>query len=202
MSAHPQFARVLQCGSMSHWTKRRSDPGERAKCSKPSVSYFVSPYGNIFAKRRKKIVVFCKRLATIQAFRDELRLERKRWDRVRGRMNGKDLSLLRLAVHCLDRVPPGKERMAISRLRRVLVASGLPGEEGTREGLWQGSWGPRRHVDWGAVVAGAGDHHESGRSPQVAQFAFNLPGPPAKGSTSTFGAGERSRMTLTGIQPL
>ena len=44
--------------------------------------------------------------------------------------------------------------------------------------MWDQSWGPRRRVDWVGVLAGEYGDEEGRRSPEVLQFAFNLPGPP------------------------
>ena len=149
------------------------------------------------ARRREKAVVFCARIATVTALRqalherlrDEMEAERKRWDRVRNRLRRaerrglprlkrEDVPKLRLAVHRLGEVRPGKETSVLKRVERLLMKSGEPGEQESRTELWDQSWGPRRHVDWVGVLAGQHGDEESRRSPEAVQFAFNLPGPP------------------------
>jgi hypothetical protein len=118
-----------------------------------------------FALRGEKVVVFCRRKATIHALRRELRSgltaelaeERKRWDRVRDRIlrarrmgrqivTGEELQKLRLAAHRFEKIRPGGEKRALRRLDHLLTQSGEPGEEeaGSRDPLWEAAWGARR----------------------------------------------------------
>lgn len=157
----------------------------------------VAAYLSNIARRREKAVVFCGRVATVTALRralheqlrDEMDLEKKRWIRVRSRLRRAekkglapvdigDLPKLRLAVHAFRDEPVGREKLALTRLKRLLERSGEPGEDWSRAELWNQSWGPRRRVDWVGVLAGQHGDNEGRRSPESVQFAFNLPGPP------------------------
>ena len=83
--------------------------------------------------------MFCARIATVTALRqalherlrDEMEAERKRWDRVRNRLRRaerrglprlkrEDVPKLRLAVHTLGEVRPGKETSVLKRVERLL----------------------------------------------------------------------------------
>jgi hypothetical protein len=157
----------------------------------------VAAYLLKVARRREKAVVFCSRRATVTALRDalhkqlrdEMDVERKRWTRVRNRLRGAEKNglavvdrgewpKLRLAVHAFRDVAVGREAAALKRLKRVLEKSGEPGEDQSRAGFWDQSWGRCRRVDWVGVLAGQHEEDEGRRSSEAVQFAFNLPGPP------------------------
>jgi superfamily II DNA or RNA helicase len=143
------------------------------------------------ARSRQKVVVFCKRLATIREFRrrlnDALRgerlLERNRWKQMQSRLRGKiEPSLwprLRLSGSRGRTIPSGKEKAALAGLANLLKKSGEPTNGDEHDTLWNESWGPGRHIDWVGVLSGETRQSKGkGRSPEAVQFAFNLPGPP------------------------
>ena len=143
------------------------------------------------ARCREKVVVFCKRLATIRELRRKLHealkaerdLDRNRWKQVQSRLRGKiepsQWLRLRLASSRGNGIPSGKEKQALSALARLFKKSGEPSNSNERENLWYESWGPRRHIDWVGVLSGETRQFKGkGRSLEAVQFAFNLPGPP------------------------
>lgn len=150
------------------------------------------------ALRGEKVVVFCSRIATINAlrralnktFKSHLESARLRWDRVRsrvkraaisgrGKFSSQDMARLRLATYHFGAIEGGKEFNALRRLGGLLKSSGEPGDsEKSRRHLWEQSWGVRRRVDWVGVLSGSEGGGTHKRSPDAIRFAFNLPGPP------------------------
>lgn len=143
------------------------------------------------AKERQKVVVFCKRMATIKelahqirkATQDQVIADRVAWTRVQRRMRTRlpadQWSRLRLAAHLGFRVEARKEAQALRRIQTRLAGSGEPDIGGDRQRLWEMTWGPRRRIDWVAELTGETRHaDDKRRSFEAVNFAFNLPGPP------------------------
>jgi hypothetical protein len=142
------------------------------------------------ARQRRKVVVFCKRHATIAEMRrrlksdlkDETSAERKTWERVRTRAKRQRLPLdfakLRLATQVLGNVAAGREKRAVARLERKIAQSGWPGEKASLEQNLNAAWGHGRHTDWIGELSGRVASRGRVDRPAVVQFAFNLPGPP------------------------
>jgi hypothetical protein len=147
------------------------------------------------AKARQKVVVFCKRMATIRALADRIRnatqehviADRATWARIQRRIHRQaytrltadQWSRLRLAAHLGFRVEAGKEAQALRGIRARLAGSGEPDTGGDRQRLWETTWGPRRRIEWVAELTGETRHaDDKRRSFEAVTFAFNLPGPP------------------------
>jgi hypothetical protein len=147
------------------------------------------------AKARQKVVVFCKRTATIKALADRIRkatqeqviADRATWARIqrrihrqaRTRLTADQWSRLRLSAHLGFGVEVGKETQALRGIRARLAGSGEPDTGGDRQHLWETTWGPRRRIEWVAELTGETRHaDDKRRSFEAVTFAFNLPGPP------------------------
>lgn len=152
---------------------------------------------------RQKVVVFCRRQATIQEFRTRLVREprlremldadRALWKKLNAQTKGagllaEDRRLLRLAAHHEpDRVLQGAAKSGIKRMNRLVRGAGVAAESTpSEESLWAATWGAGRRVEWVGVISGASDKTEDSRvlgglrltRSEIEQFAFNLPGPP------------------------
>ncbi len=155
-------------------------PDESPKFQK-AVSFLID-----LARRREKVVVFCKRLATIDALAaaiqngvsDLTAAERQRWKGVQPRaseLDFRDRPQFRLAVHLGHRVSRGAERQTVAKVRALLSRVGGNGTDAQ----WDATWGPRRRVEWVAKLTGeTRSNAEQGRSIEDVIFSFNLPGPP------------------------
>lgn len=155
---------------------------------------------------RRKVVVFCRRTATVERMHRDLhaRMAAKRqmmarqWSRLQKKLKqwwmqspmnvlSKDdcMAWLRVAVHC-DIAVTKRNWKSVARKMRMhgLRAAGLDHQE-----LLQQTWGIRRRIDWVAELSGstpdrlpsdmsADEQKKRGRTKDEVRFMFNLPGPP------------------------
>jgi hypothetical protein len=142
------------------------------------------------ARRKQKVVVFCKRLATVRRLRQEihrnLKLERDRagkmWKSALSKLSRRKASsetkeLTRMAIYLTGQpVCPASSSM---QRRLMRDAGNVEPDDLNCAQLIRKTWGPHRRIDWVAELSG--ETHEDGgrgRSPEAVRFAFNLPGPP------------------------
>ncbi len=146
------------------------------------------------ALKRHKVVVFCKRLATVRKLRNELNKAlqaesiraRKLWKSALRKLSRLEVptdikaeitALTRMAIYSTSRAacpisPPARRKLEDA------AEKAEPDDRRRREFLRQ-TWGPHRRIDWVAELSGDTRQDESGgRSPEAVRFAFNLPGPP------------------------
>ena len=142
------------------------------------------------ARKRHKVVVFCKRLATVRKLRKELHhaLNEERvhagkvWQSALRKLSRLGASPEIKAFTRMGIYTTGRNTCPVSAATRTTLEAATqkaePDTECRHEFLKQ-TWGPRRHIDWVAELTGDTREEESGgRSPEAVRFAFNLPGPP------------------------
>jgi hypothetical protein len=156
-------------------------PREESPKFQAAASFLVEK-----ARRREKVVVFCKRLATIRALHgaieagtaDLVAEERRRWRLLQPRaalLSPEERARFRLAAYRGEKIPVGGERKALARLNVLLQDDDVSG----RRELWKAVWGPGRKVEWvGRFTGGLGTREGDRRTAEDVIFSFNLPGPP------------------------
>lgn len=142
------------------------------------------------ARRKQKVVVFCKRLATVHRLRQEihnaLKPERDRAGKMwksalsklsRRKATAESKELTRMAIYMTGKPTCSVSSSMQKRLERD--AFNVEPYDQNRSDLIRQTWGPHRRIDWVAELTGE-THQDGGRgrSPEAVRFAFNLPGPP------------------------
>lgn len=146
------------------------------------------------ALRREKVVVFCRRQATIQELRKRLSrhpkirkaldADRLAWTRLSGRtkemgFDPEERRLLRMAVH--HGLGSGRARPP-ALLARIMQRKVAAARTEDNDELCDAAWGLRRRIDWVGTISGTADRARLSavevKATEVEQFAFNLPGPP------------------------
>lgn len=147
------------------------------------------------AAGRHKVVVFCKRLATVARLRNDLsRLLKEhrnaaaklwinkqkslhRWMGDEMHSRKREIALLRLATYKGLDVQKNNWRKIANTLEQQSLRAADSSDEYDR--LLNETWGQRRHEDWVAVLSGQNvESGEKGKSQEAVRFGFNLPGPP------------------------
>lgn len=147
------------------------------------------------AEKRKKVLVFANRIATIEKLAKLIKLKtvseerqsREIWGNISKRLKARGenrfldehIAEIRLAIHSGFCKKRGMEKWAINKLQKSLTSAFGSWDDGNRERL-NDLWGRGRHAfSWVEPLTGKTRKREGrGRSKEDIVFSFNLPGPP------------------------